>query len=223
MDKKDLDKHIKSKKVKVASDSTAIKYKSLISEILGFFNLGLSPFSFHSDQSCLAHVVGIVGSGIIKSKQEKYIVERINEFLVKKITKEDLYKPLGKILPKLKIKIYKVEDHPFTPFLGITYLKNEAGERWSLDYFLAQKTQVDYLDGHMFGKISPFNGDLKVVDGILKDHNDMKKRVYGREDNVFYKAATIEGDHLMFKNINEVCNWLTARASNYVPGKKQSW
>ena len=223
MDKKDLEKHIKSKKIKIAKDSMAVKYKSLIEEILGFFNQALSEFSFHSDQSCLAHVIGVAESGIIKTKHEKYVVARLNEFLVKEITKEDLYKPLGKILPKIKIKPHKVSDHPFSPFLGILYLKDSEGERWHLEYFLMQKNQVDYLEGHMFGKITPFKGDSKMVEGILEDHRNMKKRVYGREDNIFYKAATIEGDQLMFKNISEVCNWLTARASNYVPGKKQSW
>lgn len=223
MEKKDLDKHFKSKKVKVAEDSVVVKHEKLIAEILGFFNQAKSPFSFHSDKSCLAHVIGIVDSGIIKIKQEKYLLDRINEFLEKKLGTKDLYKPLGKILPKIKIKPHKFKDHPFSPFLGILYLKDSEGENWKLDYFLAQKSQVDYLDGHMFGKISPFNGDSKIVEGILEDHRNMKKRVYGREDNVFYKAATVEGDHLMFKNISEVCNWLTARASNYVPGNSQSW
>ncbi len=223
MDKKDLDKHIKSKKVKIANDSIVVKHKVLISEILGFFNQSLSPFSFHSDSSCLAHVVGIANSGIIKVKHEQYVLSRINEFLLKPLVKKDLYVSLGKILPTIKIKPYKNKDHPFTPFLGIVYLKDFTGERWSLDLFFVQKGQVDYLEGHMFGKMSPFNGTPEMVENILKDHRTMKTRVYGRDEKVFYTAETIEGDLLIFKNINEVCNWLTARASNYVQGKKQSW
>ena len=224
MDKKKIEKLVSSEKVSVADDFVVSAHIELIKDLLGFFNYGLSPMSFHSDESNLANVLGLVhDGGIVTAKHKKYIITRLNEFLETPLKEEDLYVKLKTILPTIKIKPHNPDNHPLRKFLGIKQLKDNHGEDWSLEYFIGQKTQVDYFEGFIYGKEKPLNGDKEMVDSIMKDHMEAKRRVYGQELGVHYVVITVEKEELIFKNIYELSCWLTARASNYVEGKKESW